>query len=94
MGKIWLDIARQLADSLVLPFNVNDYADMLKIYIEALDKQLNKDGIPQVYPNYQFYMDQLRGARDRFAAATKTIQEEIDTLNSGKAYIVQDKKGN
>ena len=29
VGKVWVEMARNLADSLILPFNLTDYADIL-----------------------------------------------------------------
>lgn len=41
VGKIWLEMARDLADSLVLPFNLTDSAIFLEEAVNDLNKKLS-----------------------------------------------------
>lgn len=46
---MWLEVARYLADSLILPFNLSDYAlamkDMAKTFTSNFKDDMNEKGI-------------------------------------------------
>lgn len=39
-GQVWAEVARNLADSLVIPFKIQDYANKLRDGVEELDRNL------------------------------------------------------
>lgn len=42
LGQVWIEMARDLADSLILPFNVSDYANVLQDMGDTLLLQFGK----------------------------------------------------
>lgn len=43
IGKIWTEVARDMADSLILPFNVTDYAVVMQDLGQTFVKTFGKD---------------------------------------------------
>lgn len=39
-GQVWAEVARNLADSLIIPFKIQDYANKLREGVEELDRNL------------------------------------------------------
>lgn len=39
-GQVWAEVARNLADSLVIPFKIQDYVNKLRDGVEELDRNL------------------------------------------------------
>lgn len=48
-GQVWAEVARNLADSLIIPFQVEDYAKKLKDGVDKLENEfgllMEKNGI-------------------------------------------------
>ena len=38
IGQVWAEMARNLADSTILPFNISDYATVMKTMVSSLMK--------------------------------------------------------
>jgi len=49
VGRVWVDVARQLADSLVLPYNVTDFSttlnDMTKTFLDEFATSMQNQSI-------------------------------------------------
>uniref|UniRef100_A0A914V839 Uncharacterized protein n=1 Tax=Plectus sambesii TaxID=2011161 RepID=A0A914V839_9BILA len=89
MSQLWTEVARDLADSLVIPFNVNDYATVLTQAISGLDVYLKGKGVPDLLTNsnanYSAIIVNLQDAASRFSNAATIIQKNIDAVNSGES---------
>ena len=49
MGQVWAEMARHISDTLILPFNVSDYAfvmdNMVKTLLKDFGSQMENKGI-------------------------------------------------
>ncbi len=89
MGKFWCEVVRNIADSLVVPFNTTDYGVMLNVYIQQLDQYLQSNGFnqPMAIPNYSTVIGYLKNAGNRFLSQTKVFQTQVDAANSGSTSM-------
>ena len=58
MGQVWAEMARHLSDSLILPFNVSDYAfvmdNMAKTLLKDFGSLMDSKGIETGKHNLQY----------------------------------------
>ncbi len=89
MAQLWLELGRNLADSLVIPFNVTDYAVMVASYINELDSYLSQSetAVDQDIPHYLAIMDDLRNAQKRFLEAAIQFQSFVNEGNLGMSSL-------
>uniref|UniRef100_A0A914XW32 Uncharacterized protein n=1 Tax=Plectus sambesii TaxID=2011161 RepID=A0A914XW32_9BILA len=83
MGRLWLEVGRNLADSLVIPFNVNDYGLMLGVYVEHLESLLLAAGFNATVADYSSVISNLDDAVSRFQTVAKSMQDLVENANSG-----------
>uniref|UniRef100_K1QFW2 Aminopeptidase NAALADL1 n=1 Tax=Magallana gigas TaxID=29159 RepID=K1QFW2_MAGGI len=83
-GQVWAEVARNLADSLVIPFKIQDYANKLRDGVEELDRNLGslmrRNGIQT---------DLLYEATDLFAAEVASFQKRVDTVDRKNPFAVR-----
>lgn len=84
MGKIWSEVTRDLADSLLLPFNVSDYAAVLQdlgdTFISRFGKQMNDHGLK---------MSLLQNAIENFTTEAETFENRIKKANLNDPFVVR-----
>lgn len=84
MVKLWNEMVRSLADTLIIPFNVTDYGIMMKKYVENLNHTLyNEPDIDNVLDDFDQVMANLSDASERFLLKSHEFQDQIDLANSG-----------
>lgn len=84
MSQLWTEIARDLSDSLIIPFNVNDYATVLALAVKQLDIYLKSKAVPDLISAYPTIMSYLFDSAERFATAASNLQLLVDDINAGK----------
>uniref|UniRef100_A0A914VRS2 Peptidase M28 domain-containing protein n=1 Tax=Plectus sambesii TaxID=2011161 RepID=A0A914VRS2_9BILA len=84
MTQLWTEIARDLSDTLVIPFDVNDYATVLSLAVKQLNVYLNSKIIPSIITTYPMIMSNLFNSSDRFTTVANNLQLVVDGINSGK----------
>uniref|UniRef100_A0A914WEP1 Transferrin receptor-like dimerisation domain-containing protein n=1 Tax=Plectus sambesii TaxID=2011161 RepID=A0A914WEP1_9BILA len=84
LTKFWAEITLDLSDSLIIPFNVNDYAAVLTYAVNQLDDVLQKKAIPNILDNYSTVMVNLKDSVKRFAKVASIMQTLIEEINAGK----------
>lgn len=76
VGQIWTEVARDLADSLILPFDITDYSTVLEDLADTLLKefglQMNKNGLDT---------NLLREAVSNFTQACEDFKKRTETAN-------------
>uniref|UniRef100_A0A183E7C9 TFR_dimer domain-containing protein n=1 Tax=Gongylonema pulchrum TaxID=637853 RepID=A0A183E7C9_9BILA len=89
VGQLWLEIGRDLADSLIIPFNLHDYGLALADFISKMDQQLEHIGIPNAigFRAYRLVLSNLRGALKRFQVVADVVQEIIQHVE--QAFIAE-----
>jgi N-acetylated-alpha-linked acidic dipeptidase len=83
MGRLWLEVGRNLADSLIIPFHVDDYASMLDVYVAHLNELLLTAGFNGTVTDYPTVIANLNDAVARFKTAAIAIQQLVTVANSG-----------
>lgn len=75
-GKLWLELTRSLADSLIIPFGVDDYALFLAEQLKRMESQLIYLGIDTVIgeTNYKTTLQHLSNAISNFHQSGKALQ--------------------
>nr|XP_034326256.1 N-acetylated-alpha-linked acidic dipeptidase 2 [Crassostrea gigas] len=83
-GQVWAEVARNLADSLVIPFKIQDYANKLRDGVEELDRNLGslmrRNGIQT---------DLLYEATALFAAEVASFQKRVDTVDRKNPFAIR-----
>ncbi|MCP9257438.1 Glutamate carboxypeptidase 2-like protein [Dirofilaria immitis] len=89
VGQLWLEIGRDLADSLIIPFNLHDYGLVLSDFIDRMDQQLEHIGIPKAIgiKAYRIVLNNLRGALRRFQIVANVVQQITQSVNTGHESI-------
>lgn len=84
VGQIWAEMGRNLADSLILPFNVTDYSstvqDMVNTFMNRFRQQLQDKGIDTTL---------LDAAVNNFTLATEDFEKRIQTANLNDPFVVR-----
>jgi hypothetical protein len=84
MVQMWGEVIRSLADSIIVPFSVNDYGSMMVQYIGDLAATLKNQGnISNIIDNFDYVMSNLTSAAEGFSNATSQIQNLVDKANAG-----------
>lgn len=68
-----------LANSVLLPLDVNEYADSLKQYAQSISQLAQRN--PEEMQNYQVSFDSLFSAVENFTVAARELHQRIQTLN-------------
>lgn len=84
LGQIWTEIAREVTDSLILPFNLSDYALVLEYFGETL---LNNFG--KVLTDKGLQTDLLQTAITNFTSAVKDFEAGVKTANLKNPFVVR-----
>ncbi|EJW72999.1 hypothetical protein WUBG_16095, partial [Wuchereria bancrofti] len=89
VGQLWLEIGRDIADSLIIPFNLHDYGLVLFDFVDRMNQQLEHIGIPNAIgtKTYRIVMDNLREALTRFQVVADIIQQITQSVNTGHESI-------
>lgn len=84
VGQAWGEIARSLADSLLIPFRVQDYAQKLNELVKQLDSDfgtlMRKNGI-------QF--DLLYNVSNLFTKETDAFQKFVDSVDKRDPFAIR-----
>ncbi|KHN84184.1 Glutamate carboxypeptidase 2 -like protein [Toxocara canis] len=89
VGRLWLELGRNLADSVIIPFNVLDYSLLLDESLSKMGQQLEHVGVQNAIGKnvYTTMMGNLKDAMRRFQSAAETIQHIIHSVNRGQEAI-------
>ncbi|EFO20077.1 hypothetical protein LOAG_08413 [Loa loa] len=89
VGQLWLEIGRDIADSLIIPFNLHDYGLVLSDFIDRMDQQLEHIGIPKAIgvKTYHLILNNLREALTRFQVVANVMQEIAQSVNTGHESV-------
>uniref|UniRef100_A0A915PWL7 Peptidase M28 domain-containing protein n=1 Tax=Setaria digitata TaxID=48799 RepID=A0A915PWL7_9BILA len=89
IGQLWLEIGRDIADSLIIPFNLHDYGLALADFVDRMEEQLDHIGIPKAIGTkaYRNILNNLHGALKRFQVIGNGIQEIVQSINLGQETI-------
>lgn len=68
-----------LANSVLLPLDVNEYADSLKQYAQSISQLAQRN--PEEMQKYQVSFDSLFSAVENFTVAARELHQRIQTLN-------------
>ncbi|KHJ96284.1 PA domain protein [Oesophagostomum dentatum] len=85
-GQLWLEIVHRLASSLVIPFNVLDYAQSLLVLFHKAEVQLAKLNLAKAAPWLPHKLSSLKEALRRLQNTARRIQIEAQvkqTLSQG-----------
>ncbi|XP_061183780.1 N-acetylated-alpha-linked acidic dipeptidase 2-like [Saccostrea echinata] len=84
VGQTWAELARNLADSLIIPFKVEDYAHKLQSLVKQLDSDfgalMRKNGIQ---------LDLLYNASSLFTSETTAFQKSVDSVNKKDPFAIR-----
>uniref|UniRef100_A0A915IRY2 Uncharacterized protein n=1 Tax=Romanomermis culicivorax TaxID=13658 RepID=A0A915IRY2_ROMCU len=85
LSRVMGEITRSVADSLVIPFNVTDYAVILREYTRKMVDDLRKiNSIEKIVDNFEQICQELIASTDNFLGDCAYFQKSIDESNSGK----------
>ncbi|KAI1724302.1 peptidase family m28 domain-containing protein [Ditylenchus destructor] len=89
VGQIWLELARNIADSLIIPFNVEDYGAVLYEFFLKMDAQLLhlEINLALGIDWYRRQMGYLQESISRFHQSANRIQQIIQAVNNGDSSI-------
>lgn len=87
VGRLWLEVGRNLADSIVIPFNVHDYGIMLSDYLNKMAVQLHDIGFADRFVEFDRKMIELRAIVFRFQIVADTLQQHVTAVNAGQSSI-------
>lgn len=84
IGQIWAEMGRDLADSLILPFNVSDYSGVIKsigkTFMQSFKQQMENNSIDTAL---------LDNAIDNFTQAVQEFEEQIQKANLKDPFVVR-----
>lgn len=84
MGQIWTEVTRDLADSLLLPFNVSDYSSVLndlgESFISRFEREMQSFGLDTSL---------LQGVISNFTRETEEFEKRIKTANLQDPFVVR-----
>lgn len=84
VGQVWLEMARNLADSLILPFNVTDFSNTLRDLAESLlsrfGKLMDDNGIKTGY---------LRQEIQNFTEAVQEFEKQLLKINRKDPLVIR-----
>lgn len=83
-GQVWAEVARNLADSLIIPFKIQDYANKLREGVEELDRNLGS-----LMRRKGIQTDLLYEATDLFAAEVASFQKRVNTVDRKNPFAIR-----
>ncbi|KAK0400769.1 hypothetical protein QR680_015440 [Steinernema hermaphroditum] len=89
VGQMWLELGRNLADSVIIPFNAHHYSTMLIDFVRQMDANLRKTGVTNVM-GQDFYgkaMQHLSVALEDFGNAADRLQHYVYAIHSGEKGV-------
>ncbi|CAD6185257.1 unnamed protein product [Caenorhabditis auriculariae] len=87
MGRFWMEIIHRLANYMIIPFNVVDYANFLSALIPRVETNLSHLNISSHVPSYLDKILSLKDSLRRFGNAARRFQEITDGLASGEKKV-------
>ncbi|KAL3873961.1 hypothetical protein ACJMK2_037036 [Sinanodonta woodiana] len=84
VGQVWAEMARNLADTVIIPFNVSDYSRTLKELTRTLLKDYNKT-LSDNFINTQLLQD----AVDNFSMEVNSFQQKLTQVNRNDPLAVR-----
>ncbi|KAL3873960.1 hypothetical protein ACJMK2_037035 [Sinanodonta woodiana] len=84
LGQIWVEMARNLADSVIIPFNVSDYSLTLRKLTKTLLKEYNKTLSANGINTYL-----LETAVHNFYTEVESFQHSLSTVNKNDPLAVR-----
>ncbi|CAJ0590177.1 unnamed protein product [Cylicocyclus nassatus] len=91
IGRLWLEIAHRLASSLVIPFNVLDYAQSLLVLFHKVEVQVAKLDIAREAPWLPHKLSSLKEALRRFYNTARRIQMEAEDIANAATDITPER---
>lgn len=79
-GQFWAEMTRLLADSNLLPMNIDDYATMLKIYLKDLNQTLSGLGLFSKSKDLQDDIGHLKKALDKMLERAEKFHHYADDV--------------
>ncbi|KAE9415578.1 hypothetical protein Angca_005264 [Angiostrongylus cantonensis] len=87
IGQLWIEIVHRLANSLVIPFNVLDYAQSLISLFRKVEVFLSKMDLRKASPWLPHKLNNVQVALRRFQSACRKIQLEAQDITSGLSDV-------
>ncbi|XP_069118842.1 N-acetylated-alpha-linked acidic dipeptidase 2-like [Argopecten irradians] len=84
VGQIISEMTRNLADSLIVPFNVNDLAEQLQLYVKNLD---NKYG--RFLRSHGVHFEWLEEAADNFTSEAVSFQAMVQNVDRNNPLAIR-----
>ncbi len=85
VGQLTLEIARNIADSIVIPFDARDYGIMLAKYLRSLRSQIRSLGFNNAFVDHDAAFNGLEDAVRRLQMAANNIQQQVIAVNSNRS---------
>ncbi|CAK5018882.1 unnamed protein product [Meloidogyne enterolobii] len=85
LGQFWLEIVKQLADNILIPFNIEDYCLALYEFLARANAQMKLEGVTKFINNTK--LDLLQKSLERFHKLSIPFQQFINAVNNGKMPI-------
>ncbi|PIO55006.1 hypothetical protein TELCIR_23616, partial [Teladorsagia circumcincta] len=76
VGQLWVEIVHRLANSLVIPFNVLDYAQSLLVLFHKAEVHLSNMELTKTITWLPHKLSSVKEALRRFHSAARLIQSE------------------
>ncbi|KAK6053229.1 PA domain protein [Cooperia oncophora] len=83
VGLLWVEIVHRLANSLVIPFNVLDYAQSLLVLFHKAETHLSSLELTETIAWLPHKLSSLNEALRRFHNASRSIQAEAQDISNG-----------
>ncbi|XP_052275937.1 N-acetylated-alpha-linked acidic dipeptidase 2-like isoform X2 [Dreissena polymorpha] len=83
IGQVWIEMARHLADSLIIPFNVSDYADTLNAMTTTFLKRFKT-----LLDEQNINTTLLQISMGNFTAAVKDFEKNLEKANLQDPFVV------
>uniref|UniRef100_A0A0K0EN07 Peptidase M28 domain-containing protein n=1 Tax=Strongyloides stercoralis TaxID=6248 RepID=A0A0K0EN07_STRER len=89
LGSMWLELSRNIADSLIIPFNIEDYSIKLDDFVNQMDIILKTNEIDKAIGSkkYSEKMDYLKDAIKRFNGKAISLQDKIEGIKNGNIGV-------
>ncbi|TKR72619.1 hypothetical protein L596_020038 [Steinernema carpocapsae] len=86
VGQMWLELGRNLADSVVIPFNAHHYSTVLLDHVRQMDVTLRKSGVIEALGSdfYTKTMRHLSAALEDFGNAADALQHLVNAIRTGE----------
>uniref|UniRef100_A0A0N5BHI1 PA domain-containing protein n=1 Tax=Strongyloides papillosus TaxID=174720 RepID=A0A0N5BHI1_STREA len=89
LGSLWLELSRNIADSLIIPYNIEDYAIKLDDFITQMEVVLKTYEINKAMgaDKYSEKINNLRDAVKRFNGKAILLQDQIEAIRNGNLGV-------